>query len=99
MNIVKTGAAVVILMLAMGMTAGAQLRGPKADVTSLVGSDGVRAGTTVRAAALVRLPETLHVQSNAPRDPAFIATELSVEPPAGVRVTEIVYPEIGRAHV
>jgi cytochrome c biogenesis protein CcdA len=40
----------------------------------------------------VRLPETLHVQSNAPRDPAFIATELTPNPPAGVRVAEIVYP-------
>ena len=85
--------AIALLVLVTGITGRAQLRGPKADVVPLVGSDGVRAGTSIRAAAQVRLPDTLHVQSNAPRDPAFIATELTVEPPAGVRVTEVVYPQ------
>jgi cytochrome c biogenesis protein CcdA/thiol-disulfide isomerase/thioredoxin len=81
------------LVLITGASTRAQLRGPKADVSPLVGSDGVRAGTSVRAAVEVRLPETLHVQSNAPRDPSFIPTALTIEPPAGVRVTEIVYPK------
>jgi cytochrome c biogenesis protein CcdA len=81
------------LVLLMGAAGRAQFRGPKAEVSPLVGSDGVRTGTSVRAAVQVRLPDTLHVQSNAPRDPSFIATALTVEPPAGVRVTEIVYPK------
>ena len=85
--------AAVIFLLVTGATGLAQLRGPKADVVPVVGSEGVRAGTSVRAAAHVRLPETLHVQSNAPRDPAFIPTVLTIEPPSGVRVTEIVYPK------
>jgi cytochrome c biogenesis protein CcdA len=83
----------VALLLVMSATSTAQFRGPRADVTPLVGSDGVRPGTAVRAAVEVRLPETLHVQSNAPRDPSFIATELTIEPPAGIRVSEIVYPQ------
>jgi thioredoxin:protein disulfide reductase len=88
----RTSFALVGLLLVMGAAGRAQFRGPKADVAPLVGSDGVRPGTTVKAALEVRLPETLHVQSNAPRDPAFIATELTLEPPAGIRVTEVVYP-------
>ena len=85
--------AVVALVLVAGATGRAQFRGPKADVAPLLGSDGVHAGTSVRAAVEVRLPETLHVQSNAPRDPSFIPTALTVETPAGIRVAEIVYPK------
>jgi thioredoxin:protein disulfide reductase len=84
--------AAMALLLIAGATTGAQFRGPKADVSPLVGSDGVRAGTSVRGAVQVRLPETLHVQSNAPRDPSFIPTALTFEPPPGVTVKEIVYP-------
>jgi thiol:disulfide interchange protein len=40
----------------------------------------------------VSLPEGLHTQSNKPRDPLLIPTELSFEPPAGVTITEIVWP-------
>jgi DsbC/DsbD-like thiol-disulfide interchange protein len=65
---------------------------PKAEVTPLVGSDGVHAGSTVRAALQVSLPEGLHVQSNQPRDPMLIPTVLTIEPPVGVTVGEIVYP-------
>ena len=80
------------LLLATGAVASAQFRGIKADLATLVGSDGVRPGASVRAALQVRLPDTLHVQSNAPRDPSLIPTVLTVEPPAGVRVAEIVFP-------
>jgi cytochrome c biogenesis protein CcdA/thiol-disulfide isomerase/thioredoxin len=41
----------------------------------------------------VRLPEGLHVNSNTPRDPSLIPVVLSIEPPPGISVTEIVYPE------
>ena len=39
------------------------------------------------------LPEGLHVQSDKPRDPMLIPTVLTIEPPAGVTVAEIAYPE------
>src|SRR5439155_23392722 len=45
-----------------------------------------------RAALQVPLPEGFHVQSNKPRDPNLIATELTVDPPAGVAVAVIVFP-------
>ena len=72
--------------------ASAQLQRIKADLAPLVEADAVHAGTTVRAALTVTLPDRFHVQSNKPRDPSLIATELTVEPPAGVTVKEIVFP-------
>jgi thiol:disulfide interchange protein DsbD len=84
-------AAVALLVVAPVLVV-AQFRGPRAELTTLVESDA-RAGRTARAALQVRLPSQLHVQSNAPRDPALIATELTLNPPAGVNATEIVFPK------
>ncbi|MBI2835470.1 MAG: thioredoxin family protein [Acidobacteria bacterium] len=75
-----------------GGIAQAQLRRVTAVVTPVVGSDGVHAGTEMRAALQVALPEGFHVQSDRPRDPSLIPTMLTVEPPAGVSVVELVYP-------
>ncbi|MBI3493927.1 MAG: hypothetical protein HY047_19440 [Acidobacteria bacterium] len=70
----------------------AQLRRPKADVTPLVETDGVRAGSPTRLALSVSLPEGLHTQSNTPRDPLLIPTALTIDAPSGVTVSEIVFP-------
>jgi DsbC/DsbD-like thiol-disulfide interchange protein len=51
-----------------------------------------RAGSAVRATVRLHLPPNVHVQSDAPRDPALIATKLTVTPPAGVSVARITYP-------
>jgi thiol:disulfide interchange protein len=84
-------AAVIALLVVAPTLVSAQFRGPRAALTPLVESE-VRAGGTTRAALEVRLPPQLHVQSNAPRDPALIPTELTFNAPAGVRATEIVFP-------
>ena len=42
--------------------------------------------------AASRLPDGFHVQSNKPRDPLLIPTELTVDAPAGVTVEEVVFP-------
>lgn len=86
---------VLVSAVAMGATsARAQLlRPPTAVVTPLLAADGVQPGTGARAAIHVRLPEGLHVNSNTPRDPSLIPVVLSIDPPAGVSVEEIVYPE------
>ncbi len=65
---------------------------PKATITPFAGADGVRAGSTTRVAFTFALPEGLHVQSDQPRDPALIATLLTIEPPPGVRVTHLIFP-------
>jgi thiol:disulfide interchange protein DsbD len=79
------------LAMAIGVEGG-QLVRPKAAVVPFVERDGVHAGTKVRVALQVSLPEGLHVQSNAPRDPSLIPTVLRVEAPAGITVDEMVYP-------
>lgn len=84
----------VLLLASTGTLAAQQAPGP-ATLTTLLDADGVRAGTKVRAVAKVVLPpdwKGLHTNANKPRDPSLIPTELTLEPPAGVTVDEIVYP-------
>ena len=75
------------------LPAGAQLRRIPIEIVTLTESASVRAGSTVKAALQVTLPEGLHVQSNKPRDPALIPTELLLEPPTGVTGVEVVFPK------
>jgi len=85
----------LMLMGALTTLAGvaqAQLRGIKAEITPIVESHGVHAGTPVRMALQVRLPKGFHVQSNKPRDPSLIPTVLTIDAPAGVSVAEVVFP-------
>ena len=79
-------------MLALASAASAQLRRIPADLTPLAESDAVHAGNVVRLALKVTLPDGLHVQSDKPRDPLLIATELSVDAPAPATVVEVVFP-------
>jgi len=81
----------VLLLLSAGI-AHAQLQRIKADLTPVLEVDGAHAGDVVRGALTVSLPSGLHVQSNKPRDPSLIATELNIEAPNGVSVKEIVFP-------
>jgi len=72
--------------------AAAQAGRPRAQVTPLVETESAAPGSTVRVALQVSLPEGLHTQSNKPRDPLLIPTELTVDAPATVTVDEIVWP-------
>ncbi|HUF47074.1 MAG TPA: cytochrome c biogenesis protein CcdA [Vicinamibacterales bacterium] len=63
-----------------------------AEVTPLVERTTTPAGSPARLALHVSVPEGLHLQSNRPRDPSLIATTLTFDPPAGVAVTEVVFP-------
>ncbi|MEW5984968.1 MAG: thioredoxin family protein [Acidobacteriota bacterium] len=80
------------LLALTGATPDAQLHRPQAELTPLVERTGAHAGDSVRLALQVSLPEGLHTQSNQPRDPAFIATVLTIDATPGVIVDEIVYP-------
>jgi len=79
-------------LVTLAGVAHAQLRAVQAEITPIVESNGVHAGTTVRTALQVRLPKGFHVQSNKPRDPSLIPTVLTIDAPAGVSVAEIVFP-------
>ena len=81
-----------LVALAVPAPAAAQLKRIPAEIVPLVESDAVRAGTTVRAALQVTLPEGFHVQSNRPRDASLIATELAVDSVSGIHAAEIVFP-------
>ncbi|HEV8211794.1 MAG TPA: thioredoxin family protein [Vicinamibacterales bacterium] len=70
----------------------AQSARPKAQVVALTEHASARPGETARVALKVSLPEGLHTQSNKPRDPLLIPTELTIDAPAGVTVKEIVWP-------
>lgn len=85
-----TAAAIGLILTAVSQ---AQFRPGPADMTSIVATDGTAAGDKVRVALLVRLPEGLHANSNAPRDPTLIPMTLHVEVPDGITVEEIVWPE------
>ncbi len=64
---------------------------PRATVTPFTAGT-VAAGSDTRLALAVSLPPALHVQADKPRDPSLIPTVLSVDAPAGVRVSNLIYP-------
>jgi hypothetical protein len=71
----------------------AQMRAPRAMLTPSAEPATVRPGRTAKLVLTVALPDTIHVQSNKPRDAAFFPTALVLTPPAGVTVTGTVYPK------
>jgi len=85
--------AIVGLLFAFAAGAGAQVGPPVATVRPLIAQDSVEAGQSARVALRVLLPEGLHANSNRPRDPLLIPMVLTVAPPRGVTVEEIVYPQ------
>jgi thiol:disulfide interchange protein len=87
---IRTASVLCTLCVLGGATLLAQSR-PRAEVTPVVAGPAAPGGK-VRLALRVDLPEGLHTQSNKPRDPSFIPTELTVETPPGVTVEEIVFP-------
>jgi len=89
LKIAQTAIAAAVLASGMALAQGR----PKAEVAPLLETDGAHAGSTIRVALQVSLPEGLHVQSDKPRDPMLIPTVLTIEPPAGITVAEIAYPE------
>ena len=81
----------IALLIAAAPSSG-QTRPPQATIAPFVEANGVRPGSPIRVALTVTLPEGLHVQSDTPRDPSLIPTVLTIDAPAGVRVTQLVFP-------
>ncbi len=86
---------VLTLIAAPVLVGHAQISGQprKAAVTPMSESDGVRAGSSVKVALKVSLEDGYHSQSNKPKDPNLIPTELTPDPPSGITVSEVVFPE------
>ncbi len=70
-----------------------QSRRPTAEVATIVDTKAPKRGSTVQLTAHVRLPQGLHVQSNKPRDPDLIPTEISLTLPTGVALVGVTYPK------
>jgi len=92
MSTVKKLAYALVAVALAAAVLPAQMKRPVATVTPLVERPAVAAGSQVRLALKVSLPESLHTQSNRPADPTLIPTVLTIDAPAGVTVDEIVYP-------
>jgi len=90
--VTRTSFLALVCAVAVAVPASAQLRRPRAEVTPFV-AGATKAGDPVRVAIRVVLPEGLHTQSNKPRDPNLIPTELTIDAPAGVTVDEVVWPQ------
>lgn len=84
---------VALLVLAVPSTARAQVRRPVPTIEPEIVSSPVGPGSTAHVRLKVVLPARLHVQSDKPRDPALIATALTLTPPAGVAVARTTYPK------
>lgn len=65
---------------------------PPVRVEPLAETETAHAGTTVRLALQVDVPDSLHLQSNQPREEFLIPTALYFEPPAGITIPEVVFP-------
>jgi DsbC/DsbD-like thiol-disulfide interchange protein len=80
-------------MFAAVVTAEAQQARPRATLQLEATEMVVPAGSRAELGLQVSLPAEVHVQANQPDDPLLIPTVLSVEPPEGVTVDAIVYPQ------
>jgi thiol:disulfide interchange protein DsbD len=79
-------------VVAAATAARAQIVKPKLELTPVVEAQSVHAGGSVKLALKIRLPQTVHVQSDKPRNPSLIPTVLKIDAPAGVTVGKITYP-------
>ena len=62
-------------------------------VTTVTEAAGAHAGSRYRMAVQARLDAGFHVNSNEPLDDGLIPTELSLDPPDGIRLESIAWPE------
>ncbi len=84
-------ATVLLVVAGTGALLSAQARRPRAEIVTHAPTV-VAAGGDARVALVATLPEGLHVQSDAPRDPSLIPTVLTIDAPAGITVRHLIYP-------
>jgi thiol:disulfide interchange protein len=85
--------AAVLLSWCATAALAAQLGPTSIELTPVYETDGARAGSRYRMAVDVQLDEGYHVNSEAPRDPFLIPTELYAAPPGGITLEALAYPE------
>lgn len=88
----QTAATIGILLLTTASSVHSQPPSP-IQLSTIVEGDGAAAGSEVRVAIDARLDPGFHVNSNQPLDPGLIPTSLTLEPPAGIRLDGVAWPD------
>ena len=86
-------AALAIFLAAAAAPVSAQLGDIQVEIKWGFDSDAAHARSTVQTALKVRIEEKYHVNSNKPLEEFLIPTILTVTPPEGFTVREVVYPD------
>ncbi|MEE8130735.1 MAG: protein-disulfide reductase DsbD domain-containing protein, partial [Vicinamibacterales bacterium] len=86
-------AATSALVLLGGLTSPAAAQPPDVTISEIAETDVVHSGTTARVALEVALDPGFHVNSNTPLDEFLIPTVLTLDPPAGISLEALAFPE------
>ena len=81
------------LVLLSGLTSPIAAQPPDVAINPVAETDAVHPGTTAHLALEVSLDPGFHVNSNTPLDEFLIPTVLTVDPPAGISLEGVAFPE------
>ena len=81
------------LVLLSGLTSPIAAQPPDVAINPVVETDAVHPGTIAHVALAVTLDPGFHVNSNAPLDEFLIPTVLTLDPPAGISLEALAFPE------
>ncbi len=88
-----SGVVAVAVTVAATPVAQSQLRHIGIDLTPLAEADAAHAGATHRIALEARIEPGFHVNSNKPLDEFLIPTDLTLDPPAGITLEGLAWPD------
>ena len=91
----RIGRSLIGLLAAALLPAGAEAQPGRIGIAlrSVAEADAAHAGTTFRVAVQARLDPGFHVNSNAPLDAFLIPTVLTLDPPDGIELAGLAWPE------
>ena len=81
------------LVLLSGLTCPVAAQPPDVAIDPVVETDAFHPGTTARVALAVTLDPGFHVNSNTPLDDLLIPTVLTLDPPAGISLEGVAFPD------
>jgi cytochrome c biogenesis protein CcdA/thiol-disulfide isomerase/thioredoxin len=81
------------LFLLCGLTSPAAAQPPEVRISAVAETDAAHSGATARVALEVTLDPGFHVNSDTPLDDFLIPTVLTVDPPDGISLDGVAFPE------
>ena len=82
-----------VLVLLAGVTSPIAAQPPDVAIDPVVETNAVHPGSTAHVALAVTLDPGYHVNSNTPLDEFLIPTVLTLDPPAGISLDALAFPE------